>query len=65
MRLGQVRDEAHKVLAQFGVTGARDIHLEQIAAAHGAEVVLDELDGAMARVIQLNGRARIYISTRV
>jgi len=28
-------------------------------------VVLGELDGAMARVIQLNGRARIYISTRV
>lgn len=53
------------MLADFGQTAPGHIDLEHIAAALGAEIVRDDLEGATARVIQIGDRARIFLSTRI
>lgn len=65
MRLGRARTEARRVLGDFGATSPGHIDLERIAAATGAEIVRDELEGATARVIQIGTRARIFVSSRI
>jgi hypothetical protein len=65
LRLRYVKDEAQLMLAELGVVQPKDLDLERMAAAHGADIVRDDLDGATARVIRIGNRARIYVSTRI
>jgi hypothetical protein len=65
LRLQQVRAEAQRALSAFGVRSSADIDLDAMAASSGSEVIYAPLDGATARVLQIGGRARICISTRI
>jgi hypothetical protein len=65
LRLEQVRDTARRALVASEATEPNEIDVEHIAAAFGAEVVFDDLEGATARVIQIGDRAKIVVSTRI
>jgi hypothetical protein len=65
LRLRAVREQARGVVAEFSAKERGPIDLEQLAAAHGAEIVFDDLEGATARVIRIGSGARIFISTRI
>lgn len=64
-RHDKVREAAVRTLAALGVTEPGQIDLDHIAAAMNAEIVLDDLEGATARVIQIGDRAKIVVSTRI
>lgn len=59
------RAAALRAIAELGATDATGTDLEKLAAANGAEIVFEDLEGATARVIQIGDRARILISTRI
>jgi Zn-dependent peptidase ImmA (M78 family) len=65
LRLEQVRASARRALAASDATEPNKIDVDHIAAAFGAEVVFDDLEGATARVIQIGDRATIVVSTRI
>ncbi|HEX4353834.1 MAG TPA: ImmA/IrrE family metallo-endopeptidase [Polyangiales bacterium] len=64
-RLEEVRACACRTLAASNVTEPNLIDIDHIAAAFGAEIVFDDLEGATARVIQIGDRAKIVVSTRI
>jgi hypothetical protein len=64
-RLPKVRAAATRTLAALDVTEPGQIDLDRIALAMRAEIVLDDLEGATARVIQIGDRAKIVVSTRI
>jgi Zn-dependent peptidase ImmA (M78 family) len=65
LRLEQVRASARQTLTSCKATEPNEIDVEQIAAAIGAEIVFDDLEGATARVIQIGDHAKIVVSTRI
>ncbi|MBA3672273.1 MAG: ImmA/IrrE family metallo-endopeptidase [Gemmatimonadaceae bacterium] len=65
LRLEQVKATARRALVAGDATEPSKIDVDHIAAAFGAEVVFDDLEGATARVIQIGDRAKIVVSTRI
>ncbi len=65
LRLEEVRATARRALVASEATEPNKIDVEHIAAAFGAEIVFDDLDGATARVIQIGDRAKIVVSRRI
>jgi hypothetical protein len=57
--------EALRLLEECRITRPDEIDLEKIAAANGAEIVYEDLEGATASVLRLGDVARIRISTRI
>ena len=64
-RLRSVRAEAQQMLSEYGVTKPEQIDLGLMAGGLGAEVVYDDLDGAIARVVRIGSLATIRISNRI
>jgi Zn-dependent peptidase ImmA (M78 family) len=64
LRLEEVRSTARRALVASDATEPNKIDIDHIAAAFGAEIVFDDLEGATARVIQIGDRAKIVVSTR-
>lgn len=65
LRLEEVRATARSALVASAATEPNKIDVDHIAAALGAEIVFDDLEGATARVIQIGDRAKIVVSTRI
>ncbi|HEY4054978.1 MAG TPA: ImmA/IrrE family metallo-endopeptidase [Kofleriaceae bacterium] len=65
LRLEEVRATARGALVASEATEPDKIDVEHIAAAFGAEIVFDDLDGATARVIQIGDRAKMVVSRRI
>ncbi len=64
-RSPRARVEALRLLEECRITRPDEINLEKIAAANGAEIVYEDLEGATASVLRLGDVARIRISTRI
>jgi hypothetical protein len=64
-RSPRARAEALRLLEECRITRPDEIDLEKIAAANGAEIVYEDLEGATASVLRLGDVARIRISTRI
>jgi len=64
-RLEEVRANARRALVAGDATEPNKIDVDHIAAAYGADVEFDDLEGATARVIQVRDRAKIVVSTRI
>lgn len=58
-------DEARRVLKELDIARSDQIDLDRIAAAHRAEVVCQDIDGATARVMRIGELAKITISSRI
>src|ERR1700761_6763335 len=65
LRLEEVRSTARRALVASEATEPNKIDVDHIAAAFGAEIVFDDLEGSTARVIQIGDRAKIVVSTRI
>jgi hypothetical protein len=64
-RSPKARAEAQRMLVESNVTRPDDIDLDVIAAANGAEIVDEDLEGATASVLRIGNVARIRISSRI
>lgn len=64
-RSPRARAEALRLLEECRITRPDEIDLDKIAAANGAEIIYEDLEGATASVLRLGDVARIRISTRI